>query len=173
MLIADHHDGVDKAKRVGVALATNALGPSLGEAFEFVLQRQQTLEAGQDLVERLAAAGRVFVIAVDEDEGQACDLAGAFVDRLLEAVLGRGDLAFEGGAGLRRGFEFIAEGDDDFEQAVDEEARDFPEPGHGVQRKEDAQEGEEEFDHERKYAPGLAGWGFVVTNPRGDFWNRL
>ena len=33
-----------------------------------------------------------------------------------------------------------------FEQAGDEEARDFPELGHGVQREEDAQEGQQELE---------------------------
>ena len=34
-----------------------------------------------------------------------------------------------------------------FEQAGDEEARDFPELGHGVQREEDAQEGQQKLEH--------------------------
>ena len=36
-----------------------------------------------------------------------------------------------------------------FEQAGDEEARDFAELGHGVQREEDAQEGQQKLEHRR------------------------
>jgi hypothetical protein len=152
-----------KAQDGGVLfqLALHAPGPAVRQTFEIGLQRQQAFEASQDLMERSTAAGRVLMIAVDEDERQACDLAGAFVDELLETVFSRGDLTFEDGAGFGRGFKLVAEGGDVVDEAVDEVARDFPEPRHGIQREEDAHKGEEEFDHRREYAPGLRGWGFV------------
>jgi len=56
---------------------------------------------------------------------------------LLDAVFGRGDLAFEAHAAVGAGFE-VGEpvwGCEVFKQAGDEEARDFPELGHGVRGK--------------------------------------
>ena len=111
----------------------------MGEGFDTLAQGQHAVQAVEHFIERAGAPRRVLVIAMDLDKGQACDLAGAFVDRLLDAILGRGDLAFEAHAAVGAGFEV-------FEQAGDEEARDFPELGHGVQREEDAQEGQQELE---------------------------
>jgi hypothetical protein len=125
------------------------------EGFDTLAQGQHAVQAVEHFIERAGAPRRVFVIAMDVDEGQACDLAGTFVDGLLDAVLGLGDLAFEAHAAVGSGFEMLEPvwGCEVFEQAGDEEARDFPELGHGVQREEDAQEGQQELEHGRSMMP--------------------
>jgi len=78
---------------------------ALREGFDALAQGQHAVQAVEHFIERAGAPRRVFVIAMDVDEGQACDLSGAFVDRLLDAVFGGGDLAFEAHAAVGAGFE--------------------------------------------------------------------
>jgi len=108
---------------------------ALGEILDPLVQGQHAVQAVEDLIQRSCPARRVFVIAMDVDEGQACDLSGAFLDSLLDAILGRGDLAFQLHAAVGAGFKVLEPvwGCEVFEQAGDEEARDFAELGHGVQ----------------------------------------
>jgi len=86
--IADHHHGIGEAERIGVQLAAHARGAALGEVFHAILQHQHAIEAGEDLVERPGAAGRMLSRAAGVDIGHADDLAGALVDQELQALFG-------------------------------------------------------------------------------------
>jgi len=140
-----------KTEGVVGQLSLDACSAALGEVLDPLVQGQHAVQVGQHLIERPCPARRVFVVSRDVDEGKSCDLAGAFVDGLLDAVLGGGNLAFEAHAAVGTRFE-VGEpvwGCEVFEQAGDEEARDFAELGHGVQREEDAQEGQQKLEHRR------------------------
>jgi hypothetical protein len=121
----------------------------LGKVFDPLVQGKHAVQARQYFVEWPRPAWRVFVVSHDEHIGKSRDLPGAFVDGLLDAVFGGGDLAFEAHAAVGAGFEVLepVRGCEVFEQAGDEEARDFAELGHGVQGEEDAQEGQQELEH--------------------------
>ena len=78
---------------------------ALREVFDVLVQGQHAVQTSEDLIHRSRPARRVFVVSHDEHIGKSCDLAGSLVDGLLDAVFGRGDLAFEAHAAVGAGFE--------------------------------------------------------------------
>ncbi len=154
-----------KTDGVLVQLALHACRAPLRQAFEVVEQRGHAAEAGDDLRERSCAAlfgcGYAWGVGVR----QPYNLSRALMDQQADAVFQGGDVGFEFGAHARRGGDRFAAGrvfeaaDDD----VDVVARDLSQPRDGVEREQDAQEGDQQIDHGRQYAAGLAGRGLVVT----------
>ncbi len=153
-------DGLRRSRKtegVLVQLTAHALGATLREAFEIVEQRGHAAEAGDDLGE-----GSCSVLLGRRDAwgvgvGQSEDLSRALVDQQVDAVLQGGDVGFEpdaqvGRAGDRLAAGWVFEAADD---GVDVVTRDLSQPRDGVERKEDAQEGDQQIDHGREYDAGF------------------
>ncbi len=140
-------------------LTAHAFSASLREAFEIVEQRGHAAEAGDDLGE-----GSCSVLLGRRDAwgvgvGQSEDLSRALVDQQVDAVLQGGDVRFEpdaqvGRAGDRLAAGWVFEAGDDGADVV---TRDLAQPRDGVERKEDAQEGDQQIDHGRQYDAGFRG----------------
>ena len=127
-------------------LALDALRAAGCEAFEVMKSFGHAAEVVDDLGQRADAAefGRLHPGAIEE--GEACQLARAVVDQEVHAMLGDDDVRGEACAGERVGVEvfellFVFEAGD---QPVDVIARDFSEPRDGVEREQDAQEGQQQ-----------------------------
>ena len=69
-------------------LTLDAFGAALREVLNTLVQGEHAMQAFEDLVEWSCPAWRVFVVSHDEHIGKSCDLSGAFVYRLLDAVFG-------------------------------------------------------------------------------------
>ncbi len=121
-------------------LALEALRATRGKAFQVVEGFGDAAEAVDDLDQRTDAVefGRLHPGAIEE--GEACQLACAVVDQEVHAMLGHEDVRGEAGSGERVSVEVFEAGD----QPVDVIARDFSEPRDGVEREEDAQEGQQQ-----------------------------
>ncbi len=145
-----------KTEGVLFELAARALGASLREAFEIVEQRGHAAEAGDDLGEGSGAAWFGRRDARRVDVGQPQNLPGALMDQQVNAVFQGGDVDVEFRTQVGR----VAYGlpaDRIFEAAddgVDVVARDLSQPRDGVEREQDAQEGDQQIDHGRDYTAG-------------------
>ena len=147
-------------------LALDAFSTALGEAFEILEQRAHSAQPREKLSERAGAVGLMQAAARRVGERQAEDLAGALVDQEVDAVLGDGDVGFEAGAQVRRVAEVFETGRvfqpaDDFGEII---ARDLAQPRDGVEREQDAQEGQQQIDH---------GLEYDVSAEAGGIWRAL
>ncbi len=77
-----------KTEGVLCQFALDGGSAALGEILDPLVQGEHAVQAGEHFIERAGSPRRVLVIAMDVDERKACDLSGAFVDGLLDAVLG-------------------------------------------------------------------------------------
>jgi hypothetical protein len=137
-------------------LALHACRPSLCEAFEVVEQCGHAAEAGDDLGEGSGAAwfGRRDARGVGVRQAQ--NLPCALVDQQMDAVFQDGDVGVEFRAQVGRVADRLP-ADRIFEAAddgVDVVARDLSQPRDGVEREQDAQEGDQQIDHGRDYKAG-------------------
>ena len=135
-----------KTEGVLAELALDALRAAGCEAFEVMEGFGHAAEAVDDLDQRADAAEfrRLHPGAIEE--GEARELPRAVVDQEVHAMLGHEDVRGEACAGERVGVEvfellFVFKAGD---QPVDVIARDFSEPRDGVEREQDAQEGQQQ-----------------------------
>ena len=172
-----------KTEGVLFQLTAHALGASLREAFEIVEQRGHAAEAGDDLGEGSGAAWFGRRDARGVDVGQPQNLPGALMDQQVNAVFHHGDVGVEFGAQVGRGGDRFAAGGvfEAADDGVDVVARDLSQPRDGVEREQDAQEGDQQIDHGRDYTAGAGGRRFCgalssilvgqyVETAREGFW---
>ena len=134
-------------------LALHACRPSLCEAFEVVEQCGHAAEAGDDLGEGSGAAwfGRRDARGVGVRQAQ--NLPCALVDQQMDAVFQGGDVGVEFRTQVGRVADRLPAGGifEAADDGVDVVARDLSQPRDGVEREQDAQEGDQQIDHGRDY----------------------
>ncbi len=134
-----------KTEGVLFHLSPDAFSTALGEAFEILEQRAHSAQPREKLSERAGAVGLMQAAARRVDERQAKDLADAQVRRVAEVF--ETDRVFQPA--------------DDFGKII---ARDLAQPRDGVEREQDAQEGQQRIDH---------GLEYDVSSEAGGIWRGL
>ena len=132
-------------KTEGALLRAHVVRTARSTAFEIVESFSDAAEAVDELGQRADAVEVRRLHAGRVDEGEACELPCAIVDQEVHAVLGDEDVGGEAQASERVVAEvcelsFVCEAGG---QPVDVIARDFAQPRDGVEREEDAQEGQQ------------------------------
>ncbi|RYY99014.1 MAG: hypothetical protein EON61_18710 [Alphaproteobacteria bacterium] len=145
-----------QAEWIGVLFAAHALGDTRGELVEIVEVTRELGQAADEAAQVLRPAEFRAVLAGHEDEGQSQHLAGALPDQHLHAVFSGGDVAFEPGAV----FGIVLEiGDVDrvhhpAHHHLQPAAHELARPSDLVERKQEAQQDDEQLAHGQKYTRG-------------------
>ena len=148
-------------QRIGVVFAAHVLGETRGELVESVEVAGELGHAADEAAQILRPAECRVELATMVDEGQAHHLAGALPDQHLHPIFGGGDVAFDPGAV----FGIVLEGGDvdrvhhPAHHHLQPAAHELARPCDLVERKQEAQQQEEQPIHGLEYMAGSGAVG--------------